>query len=273
MLWIDPFPDDFYFLLRGSCAILLPMPGTKDSPEVGACPGSFATTHWTVVLTAKDKASPNAAEAMEKLCRTYWGPVYAFVRREGHDAEEARDLTQEFFAQLLAKDHLKHLRDQRGKFRSFLLTFVKHFLSGERAKARAQKRGGGVVLISMDACSEEERQLVEARADLSAEQVFDRRWVQAVLENSLQRLREEYAAKGKAQLFELLKDIQPGERGELTYAEIGERVGMTEDAIKTAVLRVRRRQGEILREEIAQTVARGADIEEEIRHLLAALRT
>jgi RNA polymerase sigma factor (sigma-70 family) len=250
------------------------MPETRAEAEsIGAYPGSFATTHWTVVLTAKDKASPQAAEAMEKLCRTYWGPVYAFIRREGHDAEESRDLTQGFFAQLLAKDHLKHLRDQRGKFRSFLLTFVKHFLNGERAKARAQKRGGGMVLLSMDAFSEEERQLVEAKPDLSAEQVFDRRWVQTVLENSLQRLREEYVSKEKGQLFELLKDIQPSERGELTYAEIGERLGMTEDAIKTAVLRLRRRQGEMLREEIAQTVARGEDIEEEIRHLLEALRT
>ena len=129
-----------------------------------------------------------------------------------------------------------------------------------------------MVLISLDACSEEERQLVEAKNGFSAEQVFDRRWVQTVLENSLQRLREEYVSKGKKDLFELLKDIQPGQRGELTYAEIGERLGMSEDAIKTAVLRLRRRQGEILREEIAQTVALEGDIEEEIRHLLATLR-
>jgi RNA polymerase sigma-70 factor (ECF subfamily) len=249
------------------------MPETRAEPEVvGAYAGSFATTHWTVVLAAKDRSSPDAFEAMEKLCRTYWGPVYGFIRRDGHDVEAARDLTQEFFAQLLAKDHLKHLRHQRGKFRSFLLTFVKHFLSSERAKARAQKRGGGMVLISMDACSVEERQLVEAKPDLSAEQVFDRRWVQTVLENSLERLRREYLSKGKSELFELLKDIQPGERGELTYAELGAPLGMTEEAMKTAVRRLRRRQGEILREEIAQTVAHGEDIEEEVRHLMAALR-
>src|SRR5262249_31901442 len=160
----------------------IPVPETRAEPEsIWACPGSFATTHWTVVLTAKDKSSPHAAEAMEKLCRTYWKPVYSFIRREGNDAEEARDLTHEYFAQPLAKEHLKHLRDQRGKFRSFLLTFVKHFLCSERAKARALKRGGGMVLISMDACSEEERQLVEAKPYFSAEQVFDRRWVQTVL--------------------------------------------------------------------------------------------
>jgi RNA polymerase sigma-70 factor (ECF subfamily) len=209
---------------------------------------------------------------MEKLCRTYWAPVYAFIRREGHDREDARDLTQEFFAQLLAKDYLRHLRHQRGKFRSFLLTFVKHFLSAQRAKARAQKRGAGLVLFSLDACSEEERRLVEARPDLNAEQVFDRRWVQTALDNSLRRLREEYECKGKSVLFEKLKDIQPGERGELTYAELGALLGMTEEAIKTAVRRLRQRQGEILREEIAHTVARGEDIEEEIRHLLTALR-
>ena len=249
----------------------MPETPTKAEP-IGVRADYFATTHWTVILAARDGLSPHATEAMEKLCRAYWGPLYSFIRREGHDAEEARDLTQEFFAQLLAKDYLRHLRHQEGKFRSFLLTFVKHFLSGERAKARAQKRGGGLALISLDACSEEERRLVEARPDLSAEQVFDRRWVQTALENSLRRLREEYVSRGKGQLFECLKDIQPGERGELTYAQLGEQLGMTQDAMKSAVKRLRQRQGEILREEIAHTVARGEDIEAEIRHLLTALQ-
>src|SRR5262249_36661676 len=249
------------------------MPRTETVPEtIGPGAKWFATTHWTVILSAKEGDSPQAIDAMEKLCRTYWGAVYAFIRREGHNAEDARDLTQEFFAQFLAKEHLKHLRHQQGKFRSFLLTFVKHFLSAQRAKARAQKRGAGQVLISLDACSEEEKRLVEGRQDLSAEQVFDRRWVQTVLDNSLRRLRQEYESKGKGALFEKLKDIQPGERGELTYAELGAPLGMTEEAMKTAVRRLRQRQGELVREEIAHTVARGEDIEEEIRHLLAALR-
>jgi RNA polymerase sigma-70 factor (ECF subfamily) len=232
----------------------------------------FATTHWSVVLAAKDGDSPLAAEAMERLCRTYWAPVYAFIRREGQDATAAQDLTQEFFANFLAKDYLGHLRHQRGRFRSFLLTFVKHFLSGERAKARAQKRGGGKVFVSLEACSVEERRLVEAKSDLSAEQLFDRRWAETVLQNSLERLRADYETQGKGALFDRLKDIQPGERGDVTYAQLGASLGMTEEAIKTAVRRLRRRHAECLREEIAQTVAKAEDIDNEIRHLMAVLQ-
>jgi RNA polymerase sigma factor (sigma-70 family) len=232
----------------------------------------FATTHWSVVLAAKEIDSGQVAEALETLCRTYWPPIYAFTRRMGYDPATAQDLTQEFFSQFLAKDYLGHLRHQKGKFRSFLLTFLKHFLGAERAKARAQKRGGGKMLFSLDACSVEELRLIEAVPDLSAEQAFDLRWAQTVLENSLQRLREKYATKGKGALFERLKDLRPGERGELTYAELGASLNMTEEAIKTAVLRLRRRQGEILREEIAHTVTSAEDIEEEIRHFMAALR-
>src|SRR5437867_10449751 len=169
----------------------------------------FTTTHWSVVLAAKEGGSARADEAMESLCCTYWPPLYAFIRREGHEPEEARDLTQEFFAQLLAKDYLGLLRHQRGKFRSFLLTFVKHFLCAERAKARAQKRGAGKVLFSLDGCSAEERRLASTLSDLSAEEIFDRRWAETMLDNSVERLRQEYAEKGKAALFEKLKDLQP----------------------------------------------------------------
>jgi RNA polymerase sigma-70 factor (ECF subfamily) len=232
----------------------------------------FATTHWSVVLSAKEVNAAQSSQALETLCRTYWPPIYAFIRRTGFDPASAQDLTQEFFSQFLLKDHLAHLRHQRGKFRSFLLTFVKHFLSAERAKARAQKRGGGKLFLSLDDCSTEEHGLIEAVPDLSAEQLFDRRWAQAVMNKSLRRLRDEYARKGKSALFERLKDLRPGERGELTYEELGASLNMTEEALKTAVLRLRRRQGEILREEIAQTVAGSEDIEEEIRHFMAVLR-
>jgi RNA polymerase sigma-70 factor (ECF subfamily) len=232
----------------------------------------FASTHWSVVLAAREAGSLQADEAMESLCRTYWPPIYAFIRRTGYDPATAQDLTQGFFSQFLAKDHLGHLCHQNGKFRSFLLTFVKHFLSGERARARAQKRGGGIVFLSLDACSAEEQRLIEAVPDSSAEQAFDRRWAQTVLEKSLQRLRQEYGVKGNGELFERLKDLRPGERGELTYQELGASLNMTEEAIKTAVSRLRRRQGEILREEIAHTVSRTEDIEEEIRHFIAILR-
>jgi RNA polymerase sigma-70 factor (ECF subfamily) len=233
---------------------------------------AFVTTHWSVVLAAKEESTPQSSEALETLCRTYWPPIYAFIRRLGYDPVTAQDLTQDFFVQFLAKGHLEHLRDQRGKFRSFLLTFLKHFLSNERARARAQKRGGGKLFISIDGCSMEELRLIKDLHDLTAEQVFDRRWAQTVMDNSLRRLRFEYFSKGKASLFEQLKDLRPGERGELTYAQLGAALNMTEDAIKTAVVRLRQRHGEILREEIAQTVARAEDIEEEIRHFMTVLR-
>ena len=248
------------------------MEGQETTQETGrAGAGYFTETHWSVVLAAKEEGSSRAAEAMEKLCRTYWRPLYAYVRRQGHNPEEAEDLTQEFFAKLLAKDYLQHLRHQEGKFRSFLLTFVKRFLSDERDKAGAQKRGGGKTFISLDDTSAEERYLNEPRNDLSPDQIFERRWAQTVLERALNRLREEYVAGGKQALFEQLKEIQPGEHGESSYAEIGARLGLAEGTVKSAVHRLRRRLRELLREEIAQTVARPEEIDEEIRNLLAVL--
>ncbi len=233
--------------------------------------GSFADTHWSVVLEAKAEGSSQAAEATEKLCRTYWRPLYAYIRRQGHTPEEAEDLTQEFFARLLAKDYLQHLRHQEGKFRSFLLTFVKRFLSDERDKAGAQKRGGGKSFISLDDTSAEETYLNEPRNDLSPDQIFDRRWAQTVMERALTRLREEYVAGGKEALFEQLKDIQPGEHGESSYAAIGARLGLAEGTVKSAVHRLRQRHRELLRKEIARTVARPEEIDDEIRNLLVVL--
>ena len=233
--------------------------------------GVFATTHWSVVLAAKSGGSPPADDAMEKLCRAYWPPLYAYIRREGHSATDAQDLTQEFFARLLAKDYLQHLRHQEGKFRSFLLTFVKHFLSDERDKAGAQKRGGGKTFVSLDETSAEERCLDAPVQGLSPDQIYDRRWAQTVMERALSRLREEHVAGGKAALFEQLKDIQPGEHGAASYAEIGARLGLAEGTIASTVHRLRKRHREIVREEIAHTVARPEEIDEEIRNLLAVL--
>ena len=243
----------------------------NDGDEIPDAGGVFATTHWSVVLAAKNGGSTRADDAMEKLCRAYWPPLYAFIRREGHGATEAQDLTQEFFARLLAKDYLRHLRHQEGKFRSFLLTFVKHFLSDERDKAGAQKRGGGKTFVSLDETSAEERYLGASSHGLSPEQIYERRWAQTVMERALNRLREEYVAGGKAALFEQLKDMQPGEHGESSYAEIGARLGLAKGTIASAVYRLRKRHREILREEIAQTVARPEEIDEEIRNLLAVL--
>jgi len=231
----------------------------------------FTETHWSLVLAAKAEGSSRAAEAMEKLCGIYWRPVYAYIRRQNHNSHEAEDLTQGFFAQLLAKDYLQHLRHRDGKFRSFLLTFVKRFLSDERDKAGAQKRGGGKFFISLDDISAEDSYLAELRTDSSPDQIFDRRWAQMVMARALSRLREEYVAAGKAKLFDELKDIQPGEHGESSYAEIGARLGLAKGTIASAVHRLRKRHREIVREEIAHTVARSEELDEEIRNLLAAL--
>ena len=236
--------------------------------------GSFTETHWSVVLAAKGGDTPASREALGKLCTIYWPPLYGFIRRQGYTAEDAQDLTQEFFTRLLAKDYLSHLRDQRGKFRSFLLTFLKHFLSDQRDKAAAQKRGGGQCFVSLDDTSFAEAAYNAQAADRATpEQQFERQWARTVLERALGRLRREYSAEGKAALFERLKDIQPGEHGTTSYAEIGAAVGMTESAIKSAVHRLRQRHGELLRDEIAQTVSRPDEINEEIRYLLTVLST
>jgi RNA polymerase sigma-70 factor (ECF subfamily) len=224
-----------------------------------------------VVLAAREEGSSRAAGAMDRLCRTYWRPVYAYVRRQGHNRQEAEDLTQGFFTLLLEKDYLQHLRHQEGKFRSFLLTLVKHFLSDERDKASAQKRGGDKTFVSLDETSAEESYLSEQANGLTPDQSFERRWAQTVMDRALGRLRSEYVAGGKEALFEQLKDILPGEHGESSYAEIGARLGLAKGTIASAVHRLRKRYGEILREEIAQTVARPEEIDEEIRSLLTVL--
>jgi RNA polymerase sigma factor (sigma-70 family) len=231
----------------------------------------FATTHWSVVLTAKQGDASEAAVALEKLCRSYWRPRYAYIRRDGHDATEAQDLTQEFFARLLARDYLQHLHHQQGKFRSFLLSYLKNFLSEQRRKAGAQKRGGGCVFVSLNEPAGEDGYLLEPVDELTPDQVFERRWAQTVLQTALDRLRAEYAARGQAALFERLQDYQPREPGGPSYAQLGDELAMTEAAVKSAVQRMRQRHRELLREEIAQTVTRPEEIEEELRHFRTLL--
>lgn len=224
-------------------------------------------------MAARNSDSPRTVEALEKLCRTYWPPLYAYIRREGHDAHAAQDLTQEFFARLIEKDYLGHLQHQRGKFRSFLLTFLKHFLSDERDKATAQKRGGGKTVVSLDDTSVEERCFIEPAlaSGLSPDQVFERRWAETVLEKAAWRLREDYVARGQAALFDQMKDFQPGAHGPVSYKEFSAGLGMTESAIKSFMHRMRRYHREILREEIAHTVSRPEEVDEEIRYLLTLL--
>jgi len=231
----------------------------------------FQTTHWSVILAAKDACSPRSQEAMEKLCRAYWPPLYAFIRREGYSIAEAQDLTQDFFARLLSKDYLQHLQHREGKFRSFLLTFLKHFLADERDRSGAQKRGGGRSFLSLDEMTAEERNLSEPRNELSPDQIFERRWAQTVFDRGLQRLEQEYTAEGRSDLFHELKDLQPGRHGEESYAEIAARLGLAEGTIKSAIHRLRKRHQEILRDEIAQTVGLPEEVDAEIRNLLVIL--
>lgn len=231
----------------------------------------FASTHWSVVLTARDGEATQAAAALEKLCRTYWPPLYAFLRREGHGEAEAKDLTQEFFLRMIERDFLQHLRHQRGRFRSFILTFLKNFLLEQRGKASAQKRGGGRVILSLEQITEEGAFLKEPVDHLSPDQVFERRWAQTVFQVAVDRLGAEYVESGRGAFFDLLKDFQPRQPGSPSYAEIGERFGMTEAAVKSAMQRMRQRHREILREEIANTVTSPAEIDEEIRHLREVL--
>lgn len=244
---------------------------TKANQAPDPSSGIFATTHWSVVLSAKNDESSAAMLALDRLCRSYWRPVYAYIRRDGHTAPDAQDLTQEFFRRLIQKEWLNHLQHQRGKFRSFLLTFLKHFLSDERDRAGALKRGGDRTFIPLDDLQSEENRAFELSNALTAEQVFERRWAQALMERAVDRLRQEYQDEGKMDLFQTLKDLQPGERGDQSYAELGMRFGLSEGAIKSAMHRLRMRHREILRNEIADTLGNTGDVEEEIQHLIRVL--
>src|SRR6185369_17765431 len=220
---------------------------------------------------ARTRDSQQGEQALEKLCRTYWPPIYAYIRRDGRDVPDAEDLTQEFFGRLLAKDYLQRLDQQQGKFRSFLLAYLKNFLSEQRRRAGAQKRGGQCTFISLDEPVGEDGYLLEPVDELTPDQVFERRWAQAVMQTALDRLREEYAARGQAALFQRLQDYQPREPGGKSYAQLGEEFGLTEAAVKSAVQRMRQRHRELLREEIAHTVTSPEEIDEELRHFRALL--
>ncbi len=229
--------------------------------------GSFATTHWSVVLQAGRPGEP-----LEQLCRTYWRPLYAFLRRQGYDPHAAEDLTQGFFASLLERNDFALVDRERGKFRTFLLVSLKHYLANERDLARAQKRGGGAPHFSLELLTAEEGWRHEPAAGRTADQVFDRRWALSLLEAVLGRLEAEFHAAGKHDLFVSLKDQLTGERGGVTYRETATRLGLTESAIKVTVHRMRQRYRELLVEEVARTVAAPGQVEEEVQHLIAALR-
>lgn len=233
--------------------------------------GYFATTHWTVVVNARAGDSSIARASLEKLCQSYWYPLYAFVRRQGHGPHDAQDLTQEFFARLLEKNYLGDVDRARGRFRSFLLASLKHFLANEWDRRRAQKRGGGQVHVPIDPQSAEERYGLEPGHAQTPEKLFERRWALTLLDQVLEKLSAEFAATGKAEQFEQLKATLTNDRGTVPYASIATNLGQSEGAVKVAVHRLRQRYREVLRAEIAHTVATPAEVEEELRHLFSAL--
>jgi RNA polymerase sigma-70 factor (ECF subfamily) len=233
--------------------------------------GQFRTTHWSVVMAAGGGASPASAKALETLCANYWYPLYAYARRRLATVDEAQDMTQEFFAFLLEKNPLSRADPARGRFRSFLLASFKHFLSHERDRARALKRGGGRRLQALD-FDQGERRFIHEPADLETpEKIFERRWALTVLDKAMARLRGDYVEAGKEELFEGIKATLTGD-GPAPYSLIAEKLGMTEAAIKVAVHRLRRRYQEILHDEIAQTVHEPEEIDDELKHLFQAVR-
>ena len=233
----------------------------------------FTTTHWSVVLAAGDIASPQAEIALAELCRTYWYPLYAFVRRKGHSTHDAQDLTQAFFARLLEKNYVAQADQERGRFRTYLLAALIHFLADEWDKTRRQKRGGGREIISFDAASAEERYRLEPVEPPDPAKLYERRWVTTLFDRVLARLEEEFHEAGKDRLFDQLKGSLLAEDSGPSYIELGMRLGLTEDAVKQAVRRMRRRYRELFREEIAQTVAGPGEVKAELKHLFAILST
>lgn len=232
---------------------------------------SFVTTHWSVVLAAKQGDPSEADAALEKLCRIYWYPLYAFLRREGRSPHDAQDLTQAFFAHLLRRAFLENVGPEKGKFRSFLLAALKHFVSDEWDKAGAAKRGGGQPILSLDDHNPEELYLLEADAAAPAERIFEQRWALTLLGQALVRLREEFAAAGKSREFNHLKAFLSTPSSDGAYDAVAEQLGLTVNTIGVKVHRLRQRYGEFIRAEIAHTVASSADIEEELEHLFDAV--
>jgi RNA polymerase sigma-70 factor (ECF subfamily) len=231
----------------------------------------FVTTHWSVVLAAGRNDTTRARDALAHLCQSYWYPLYAYVRRRGHAAHDAQDLTQEFFARLLERHTLAAADPERGRFRSFLLTAMNHFLANEWKKERSQKRGGRYPILSLDLAAAEQRYDLEPADDCSPDRLFDRQWANTLLEQVLDRLEEEYRADGKVSLFDALKQSIAGSRESQPYAELATKLNMNEGAIKVSVHRLRKRYRELLLAEIANTVSAPEDAADELKHLFQSL--
>ena len=244
---------------------------SEHSSEQTSAPGDiFATTHWTVVLAAGQSRSPQAARALEELCHTYWFPLYAYVRRHGRTKEDAEDLTQAFFARLLEKNFLATMDSQKGKFRAYLLASLKHFLANERDKVQTQKRGGGNIPLSLDWQTADTQFQIAATNKPSPDKAFDREWALALLAKVIQRLQDACAADGKATLFEQLKVFLTAGKAESAQREVAGVLGMEEGAVRVAIHRLRKQYRQFLRDEIANTLANPAMVDEEMRALFGA---
>lgn len=232
----------------------------------------FHTTHWSRVLSARDASDPEAGRALAELCETYWPPLYAFLRRSGHGADAALDLTQDYFATLLDKKFLDGVDPRRGRFRSFLLASLKHHVAHVREHGHAVKRGGGRPVLSLDQAAAEERYLLEPVETTTPEDLYERRWAATVIERARERLREEMDAAGKGTTYRALEGLVTFGTDARSQREIGEQLGMSEAAVGMALLRLRRRLGRILREQVAETVDDPAAVDGELRHLLDVVR-
>lgn len=245
----------------------------SDSPKAPwpEGPTQFRTTHWSVVLQAGKSETAESSEALDRLCRTYWPAIYGFVRRQGHGPDDAKDLVQGFFSGLLARQGLEKVDPAKGRFRSFLLASVAHYLANERERALAQKRGGGVEALPLDAQGEEVRYLIEPGHQLTPERIYEQRWAHAVLERVLTRLEAEFTAAGHAKRFESLKSFLSEDAVGTSYAEAAAGLGMSVSAVTSIIHRMRLRYRELFRDEIAQTVVDPAEVDDEIRHLIEVL--
>ena len=256
-------------LNRGVSEAVTPPTGIGISMQDGAI--AFTTTHWSVVLTAQGE-SEAAQEALERLCRIYWWPLFGFVRRQSYTPEEAQDLTQSFFALFLQRRDLEAVRRENGRLRSYLLTSLKNFLAGTHRRAMRVKRGGGQPLVPLEELLARERADLEPAHTLSADRIYERCWALTLLEQVLGQLEEEYRVAGKAALFGRLEQMLGDEPNRFSQAEIARELDMTESAVKQAFYRLRQRYGLLVRQEIANTVAAPGDVEDELRHFITVLQ-
>jgi DNA-directed RNA polymerase specialized sigma24 family protein len=250
------------------------VPSLETGPDLArATAVGFHTTQWTVILNARDNADTVAQECLAQLCATYWYPLYAFVRRQGFDSHEAEDLIQAFFCQFLERKALTRVTPAAGKFRSFLLVCLKHFLANQRERSRAQRRGGGNALVPLELGDAETRYTLEPVDSQTPELTFERRWAFALIEHTVAELKREYARENKGELFEQLQGFLPGGGESATRTELAVQRGVTVGAIDVAIHRLRQRFGVLLREQVARTVSSETEVEEELRHLISVLGT